>query len=570
MKPTEVLQKYWGYDAFRPLQEPIITHVTAGKDTVALLPTGGGKSICFQVPGLMMEGITIVISPLIALMQDQVKQLNDRGIGALAITSALKESEIDAAFDRCIYTDEIQFLYVSPERLATQMAEVRIKKMKLALIAVDEAHCISEWGYDFRPSYLNISKLRDWHPEVPIIALTASATKAAVEDIQQKLELKKGKKLFFSSFQRSNLAYFIHWEEDKLGTIERIAAKQGGSGIIYTRSRKGTERISNALNKRGFVCDFYHAGLSNEERQLKQESWTSGETPVIAATNAFGMGIDKPDVRFVVHLDIPDTLENYYQEAGRAGRDGNKAYGICLLTKSDLDRFHDKHQQAFPSKDDIKRSYDVVCDTLRLAVGSGKEEHHYIDLEQVCATHKINAFVMEQSLRFLEREDYLFFNAKDNAKSTLMITADHQTIRSLRDRSSNLEHVIEGLLRSYPRLFEEAVRINERLISIRAQRSKQQVVDVLQWMHESGYAEYHASQTLPSITFVHERVHTKNLRISHEHYTLRKRVHEEKYEAMLRYIENTSLCRSRTLSAYFGELDTKDCGICDVCLEQNA
>jgi ATP-dependent DNA helicase RecQ len=568
MKPTDVLKQYWGYEAFRPLQEPIIQHVTDGHDAIALLPTGGGKSICFQVPGLIREGLTIVISPLIALMQDQVQQLEARGIGALAITSAMKEQEIDAAFDRCIYQDDIQFLYLSPERLATRMAEVRIKKMKLALIAVDEAHCISEWGYDFRPSYLNIAKLREWQPEVPVIALTASATKQAVKDIEQRLELKKGKKLFFSSFQRSNLAYFIHWEEDKLGIIERIAEKQGGSGIIYTRSRLGTERISNALNKRGFTCDFYHAGLSNDERMEKQERWTSGAMPVIAATNAFGMGIDKPDVRFVIHLDIPDTLENYYQEAGRAGRDGKKAYGICLLTKSDLNRFHEKHQQAFPSKADIKKSYDLICDALQLAVGSGKDERHYIDLEQICLHHEVSPFVMEQSLRFLEREGYLFFQVKDLARSTLRFTAGHEAVRNLRSKDHKLDRVIEALLRSYPRLFEESVKISEWTLSIRAQCAKQQVIDTLKWMNETGYVEYHASQRLPSITFVHERVHTKNLSISHEHYTLRKKVHDEKYSSMLAYIENDSLCRSRALSAYFGELDTTDCGICDVCIEQ--
>lgn len=569
MEAIEVLEKYWGHTAFRPPQAEIIDHVVAGNDAIALLPTGGGKSICFQVPGLLLGGITLVISPLIALMKDQVGNLKSRGIAAAAITSEMSEQEIDAVLDRCVYDKEMRFLYLSPERLKSHMAEVRIKKMPVKLIAIDEAHCISEWGYDFRPAYLEIATVRQWFPEVPMIALTASATPQAVKDIELKLSLKTNKKLFSKSFSRENLAYFIRWEEDKIGIIKRIAEKQNGSGIIYMRSRKGTERVSAALSRTGLSSDFYHAGLDNRLRGERQQQWTAGKTKVIVATNAFGMGIDKPDVRFVIHLDIPETLENYYQEAGRGGRDGQKAYAISLLSPEDLLRFKEKRTQRFPSKDEIKQTYQAIADQLQLAIGSGKGEKHSLDMGLLVQRNKsLNHFIIEQSIAILEREGYLLLEGESYRRSRLKITASHEALKTLRERNARFNKVIEALVRSYPHLFEEEVSINEWLLAKRSGTSVESIEQDLNWLHEAGYLAFSPSSNLPSITFTEERLHPKSVHISSEHYELRKKVHLEKTRWMLRFIEDDSICRSRIISTYFGEANTNDCGICDVCIDR--
>jgi len=538
--------------------------VLEGKDTLALMPTGGGKSLCFQVPALALDGLCIVVSPLIALMKDQVEHLNQKGVKALAITSAYSYSQVDAMFDRCIYDSEVKFLYLSPERLSSEMAMARIPQMNVSLIAVDEAHCISEWGYDFRPAYLNISELRSMQPNAPVVALTASATPVVVEDIQEKLGFGE-QNVFRKSFYRENLSYWVAWEEDKFGVAERIARKHGGSGIIYMRSRKGTERITRELGERGMSIAFYHAGLDTEQRSERQLQWMRGDVQVIAATNAFGMGIDKPDVRFVIHMDIPDTLENYYQECGRAGRDGNRAFAVALLNKQNVEIFKEKLIQAFPTKEEIKHAYGVMCNSLQLAIGSAKEESFALDITSICQHYSLEPRKFIQCLKFLEREGYIVFKETSDTLSSLQFKVDNEALYQLKVSNEGMEPLIDGLLRSYSRLFEERSFISEWTLANRIRWPKDKVVNALIWLDKSGYITYQKASLLPTVLFLQERISPKNLRISQEHYDVRKQVVEQKAEAMLHYIESNSKCRSRLISEYFGEADTEDCGICDVC-----
>ena len=566
-KPHDILQKFWGFEEFRSLQLEIIESVLKGQDTLAILPTGGGKSICFQVPALIKEGICIVVSPLIALMKDQVDALNSKGIKALCATSEFDAKQIDAIFDRAIYDKEIKFLYLSPERLKTDLAKARIAQMNVSLLAVDEAHCISEWGYDFRPSYLEIAEIKHLIPNTPTIALTASATPLVVKDIQEKLLFKK-ENLFQKSFKRDNLSYYIDWDEDKLGKIERIAKKQKGSGIVYMRSRKGTERISRELKKRGLSIDYYHAGLDNEVRSEKQQRWMSGESQIIAATNAFGMGIDKPDVRFVIHVDIPDTLENYYQECGRGGRDGNKAFAVSVLGKKDISNYIEKSVQSFPSKDEIKRVYEAMSSFLRLAIGSGKDETFVLDIETMCKNYNLDIRQVILSLKFVEREGYILFNESSDYFSSVIFKASYEQVYNFRTSQHRLSWLVDALLRSYSRLFDETSSISEWTLAKRTKWSKDNVIKGLEWLHNSEYIIYNKASNLPKITFTCERLDKKNLSFSDAHYKLRKEVTQNKSEAMLHYVQSEAKCRSRMLLEYFGELDAENCGMCDYCLKQ--
>ncbi|GAB5540122.1 MAG: ATP-dependent DNA helicase RecQ [Salibacteraceae bacterium] len=564
---TEILKEYWGFDSFRSKQEAIIDSVISGKDTLALLPTGGGKSICFQVPAMMNEGICLVVSPLIALMKDQVEQLHKRNIKALCITSEYSHREVDAMFDRCIYDKAIKFLYVSPERLQTDLARTRIALMNVNLIAVDEAHCISEWGYDFRPSYLNIADIRPLHKKVPIIALTASATPPVIKDIQEKLSFKKGNVLS-QSFKRDNLAYFVDWDEQKLEKAERIARKLKGSGIIYARSRNGTERIARSLAKCGLKVNFYHAGLSSEERNKRQQDWSQGRIQIIVATNAFGMGIDKSNVRFVLHFDIPDTLENYYQECGRAGRDGKKAFTVALLTTKDVDFFEQKIKDAFPLKEDIKRVYNALGSYLNLATGSAKGESFPLDMDDFAKVYSFNLRLIRHSLKFLEREGYLTFQEQPQNSSYVRVLCDNEALYGVKLNTPKLEPLINGLLRSYARIFDESVRINEWNLAKSIRWPKDKVEKALHYLNQKEIIKYEPASNLPMVTYVHERIQARNVRISKEHYTLRKHVVLDKSEAMLHYLQTNSKCRSRMILEYFGETDAKNCGICDFCIEQ--
>jgi len=475
--PHEILEKFYGFKEFRPLQLEIIQSVLNNQDTLAILPTGGGKSICFQVPALIKEGICIVVSPLIALMKDQMDALNQRNIKALCATSEFDASQIDAIFDRAIFDKEVKFLYLSPERLKTDVAKARIAQMNVSILAVDEAHCISEWGYDFRPPYLEIAEVRPLIPNTPVIALTASATPLVRKDIQAKLQFRK-ENLFQKSFKRNNLAYYVDFDEDKLGKIERIARKQKGSGIVYMRSRKGTERISRELKKRGLSIDFYHAGLDNEIRAEKQQKWMRGECKIIAATNAFGMGIDKPDVRFVVHVDIPDTLENYYQECGRGGRDGHKAFAVSVLTEKDVSNYMEKSIQSFPSIYEIKRVYEAMSSFLRLATGSGKDETFVLDVEMMCEQYNLDVRQALLSMKFIEREGYIQFNETSDYYSSVIFKASYEQVYNFRNSNHKLAHLVDALLRSYSRLFEETSSISEWTLAKRTKWSKDRFVSV--------------------------------------------------------------------------------------------
>lgn len=562
--PKDILDQYWGFDQFRPKQEDIIKSVLDGKDTLALLPTGGGKSICFQIPAIAMDGICIVVSPIIALMKDQVANLKRREIQAMCITSENSYREVDAMFDRCIFGD-IKFLYLSPERLQSDIAKARIPQMKVNLIAVDEAHCISEWGYDFRPPYLKIADIRAFRPKVPVIALTASATPMVVDDIQEKLQFKKPN-VITKSFARENLAYFVEWDENKLAKAERIAKKLKGSGIIYTRSRKGTERITRELRKRGLNVDFYHAGLENEVRSQKQEDWMQGKTQIIAATNAFGMGIDKSNVRFVLHFDLPDTLENYYQECGRGGRDGKKAFAVTLLARKDMVRFREKLAQAFPEKSDINRVYTAIGNQLQLAIGSGKDERFPLDIETIANQYDLSERLIVQCIKFLEREEYVALDESRDRNSYLQVLCSNEELYNLKVQNIKLEPLINGLLRSYGRLFDEEVKISEWTLCQRIKWSKDRVIKGLDYMHQRELVKYTKATHLSTITYTKERLDSKNISISDEHYKLRKHVLIEKAEAMLNYAEFEGKCRSRMILEYFGEVDAADCGICDICV----
>ncbi|MEQ9188312.1 MAG: ATP-dependent DNA helicase RecQ [Cryomorphaceae bacterium] len=565
----DILNRYWGYEEFRPLQSEIIASTMAGRDTLALLPTGGGKSICFQVPAMLMPGICLVISPLIALMKDQVANLQKRGIKALSVTSELDASGLDAIFDRCIYEKDVKFLYLSPERLQTELAKKRIAQMNVNLLAVDEAHCISEWGYDFRPSYLDIAEIRPLMGGTPVLALTASATKVVVKDIQDRLSFEKHN-VFQKSFQRENLAYFVDWDEDKLGKIERIARKQQGSGIIYLRSRKGTERLCKALEQRGINADFYHAGVDSKVRSEKQERWMRGDTQIIIATNAFGMGIDKADVRFVIHCDLPDTLENYYQECGRAGRDGEKAYAIAVLAQKDVDAFDEKAKRAFPEKKAIKDVYNGMCSLLNLAIGSGKDETFPVNLELLGDRIGMDVKSLHHCLRILEQEGYIAMKERTFASSTVQVIAHHDAVYELRQKGDRGGEMLDALLRSYPRLFEEETSISEWNLAKRLKITKDMVVEMLGWLSNAGYISYQESSDLPRVTFSCERLAIKNVRLSDEHYRLRKRIVKEKAEAMRDYITSTHKCRSRLILEYFGEIDAPNCKVCDVCKNRAA
>ena len=562
--PKDILYQYWGFDQFRPKQEDIIKSVLVGKDTLALLPTGGGKSICFQIPAIAMEGICIVVSPLIALMKDQVANLKRREIQAMCITSENSYREVDAMFDRCIFGD-IKFLYLSPERLQSDIAKARIPQMKVNLIAVDEAHSISEWGYDFRPPYLKIADIRAFHPKAPVIALTASATPMVVRDIQEKLQFKKPN-IITNSFARENLAYFVEWDENKLAKAERIAKKLKGSGIIYTRSRKGTKPITRDRRKRGLNVDFYHAGLENEVRSQKQEDWMQDKTQIIAATNAFGMGIDKSNVRFVLHFDLPDTLENYYQECGRGGRDGKKAFAVTLLARKDMVRFREKLAQAFPEKSDINRVYTAIGNQLQLAIGSGKDERFPLDIETIANQYNLKERLIVQCIKFLEREEYVALDESRDRNSYLQVLCSNEELYNLKVQNIKLEPLINGLLRSYSRLFDEEVKISEWTLCQRIKWSKDRVIKGLDYMRQRELVKYTKATHLPTITYTKERLDSKTISISDEHYKLRKHVVIEKAGAILNYAEFDGKCRSRMILEYFGEVDAADCGICDICI----
>ena len=562
-KYREILLKLWGYDQFRPLQEDIIHSVAAGKDTLGLMPTGGGKSLTFQVYSLSAEGMCLVVTPLIALINDQVENLRSKGIKALAIYSGMSAREIEIACNNAVYGD-YKFLYVSPERLLSANFLEYLVRFNLNLITVDEAHCISQWGYDFRPSYLQIAAIRKFFPKVPVLALTATATNEVVDDIQEKL-LFQQKNLLKKSFVRENLTYLVRKKEDKLGYLAETVSKSKGSGIIYVRSRKKCHEIAELLKQQGVTADFYHAGLDPVLRKEKQNRWMKGDSRVMVATNAFGMGIDKPDVRFVLHLDLPDSLEAYFQEAGRAGRDGERSVALMIYNGTDKRRLHKMVTDAFPEQELIRAVYQALCDYLQIAVGTGKSGFYTFQPEDFARKFSFPATAVYHSLKLMEREGYLEYTDDPESSSRLYFLAHRDELYRIETGNKKLEELIGMLLRSYTGLFNDYVRVDEALLARRLNVTADELYQNLKALSQQKIIHYIPRREAPVVQFLTERVDQRRIRISPANYHDRKINYQRRVDAVIEYARSEERCRSVQLLAYFGERGSKSCGQCDVC-----
>ncbi|MBR3414017.1 MAG: RecQ family ATP-dependent DNA helicase [Bacteroidales bacterium] len=566
-KKKELLKKYWGYDTFRPLQEAIIDSVLQGNDTLALMPTGGGKSLCYQLPALMLDGLCLVVSPLIALMKDQVQQLNNRGIKAACIVSSCSSFEQSVILNHCLH-GKVKVLYVSPERLKQRVFIEHFRQMNVALLAVDEAHCISQWGYDFRPSYLEIAKIRAYHPDIPIIALTATATPLVVEDIQRQLMFSSHKQVLQSSFKRQNLAYMVFHEEEKLGRLFRIARNTGGSGIVYVRNRRRTREIASQLLSNGITATYYHAGLDAKERDTAQKRWMENVVNVIVATNAFGMGIDKPDVRFVVHMDIPNSLEAYFQEAGRAGRDGKKSYAVLLYNDNDLEVLQHNFEMSFPSRQLISNIYRAICNYYQLPIGSGEGCQFDFDQETLCSTYNFDVLEFYSACRFLEREGLIALPDREEAESKVFIPMSREEVYRFQVNQPRYSDLMEVMMRTYGGLFTDFTPISERLLGRRLYYDEKQIANMLRHMDALKAIVYKCKSDKPQITFTAPRIDSKDLYLSDSNYSQQKQYALEKMEAIKQYVLSSNGCRSQMLLDYFGEDDSEPCGICDLCIQQ--
>lgn len=565
MTIQEILKQYWNHQHFRPLQEEIISAVLEGKDALALLPTGGGKSVCFQVPAMAMDGICLVISPLIALMKDQVENLQAKGINATSIVSGMSRREIDIALDNCIYGD-VKFLYLSPERLLSELVQERIKYMKVNLIAVDEAHCISQWGYDFRPSYLHIAELRNLHPQVPILALTATATASVKVDIIEKLRLRQAV-TFQRSFERKNISYLVEYEENKLRRMLQVARGAKGSGIIYVRSRKDTFELAQFLNQNGLRADYYHAGLSADLRSIKQNNWKNNVTDIMVATNAFGMGIDKPDVRFVIHRDLPESLEAYYQEAGRAGRDEKRAYAVLLYNSADKVLMEKKFEASYPTLEEMKQVYHYLANYFQLAYGAGAGLSFDFDLKDFCSKFKLDAIKTLNALKFLEQDEYLSINESVFLPSRFRFEVMNEQLYNFQIQNPAWDPFIKVLLRSYGGAFDHYINIREFDISKRTGTTVQMIIDNLNQLQDFGVLNYLPQTDKPQITYLKPRQNGANMLISINYINERKQLYRDKMEAVFHYTE-AQKCRSQLLLTYFDEEDAPKCGLCDICLQE--
>ena len=561
----KILSEYWGYTGFRSLQEEIIRSVMQNKDTLALLPTGGGKSITFQVPALARDGICLVITPLISLMQDQVENLKLRKIRAIAIHSGLSKFELDVALDNCIYGD-YKFLYLSPERLSTDLFLKRLESMKVNLIAVDEAHCISQWGYDFRPSYLQIAKIREFLPGVPILALTATATPTVANDIQEKL-LFREKNMIRQTFERKNLIYLVRKTEDKTAYLMRILSRQPGCGIIYARNRKKTKEIAEFLISKGISAQFYHAGLDQKDRRLRQEQWTRGKVRVMVATNAFGMGIDKPDVRTVIHMDLPDSPEAYFQEAGRAGRDGKKAYAVLLYQPADRLSIEKSHGVRFPDLDLIKRVYQALGNYLEVLPGSGKGQVFDFDLMDFCSKFSFYSLSAFHALKHLERAGYIELTEDIDLPARVHFRVDRDELYKFQIVNEAYDGIIKLLLRVYSGMFSDFVRIDEHNLAGKAKVPVQTIVTVLSTLSNMGILYYIKPKKTPQIIFTAERLSDKSLLFPKKDYEEQESLTKMRMDTMIHYVSEDHRCRSQMLLMYFGEKDPFRCGQCDVCME---
>jgi ATP-dependent DNA helicase RecQ len=563
----KILQQYWGYDDFRPLQEQIVEDVYHGRDTLALMPTGGGKSITFQVPALAKEGICLVVTPLIALMKDQVENLKQRGIKAIAIYSGMSAHEMDIAFDNAIYGN-YKFLYLSPERLGTELFRVRVQKMNVNLFTVDEAHCISQWGYDFRPSYLQIAETRPLIPGVPVLAVTATATPQVAQDIMDKLHFKE-KNLLQKSFARKNLIYVVRQTEDKLKMMLKICHTIPGSGIVYVRNRKSTKDLADLLLKNHISADYYHAGLSAELRNKKQDNWKRGNTRVMVCTNAFGMGIDKPNVRAVIHMELPESIEAYFQEAGRGGRDEKNAYAVLLYNESDRLKMKQRFQIAFPPLEAIRKIYQDIYSYYNLPYEAGKGTTHNFNLIEFSTRYGVHSLTAYNALQCLQREGYLEITDELDNPTRIMLLMEHGELYNIQVANAALDQFIKTLLRLYSGLFSNYVNIDEQHIAKTKGITEGEVANFLLRLSQMQVIGYIPKKRTPLIIFNEERLHEKNLHISPENYQTRKQRYEQRMDAMLQYATLTTQCRSRQLLGYFGETGSQRCGRCDVCVSRN-
>lgn len=561
----ETLKKYWGYDDFRGIQREIIESIASGRDTLGLMPTGGGKSITFQVPALAGKGLCLVVTPLIALMKDQVAALRLRGIKATAVYSGMTQDEVTVALENCILGD-YKFLYVSPERLGSEFFLWKVQKMDVSLITVDEAHCISQWGYDFRPAYLKISEIRKLFPQAPVLALTATATPEVIDDIQRRLNFREPN-VFRMSFERKNLVYVVRHTEDKTGELLHILGSYGGSAIVYTRSRKKTGEIAHLLKDNGITALNYHAGLTRYDKDLRQKSWTEGETRVMAATNAFGMGIDKPDVRLVVHMEPPDSPEAYFQEAGRAGRDGNTAYAVTLYDTADRGKLMRRVSQNFPPISTIRDIYEKLAYFFELALGDGYNVTYDFDITEFCTRYHFFPETVESALKILTRAGYIFFSEEDDIHSRVVFMVARNELYRLNNTSPQSEAVIQAMLRNYGGIFTDYTFIDEQLLASRCGMTKEMVVEVLIGLSHQRIIHYIPHKRTPRITYLQRRVLQEELVIGRDVYELRKEAYINRIQAMLDYCEGKE-CHSRFLLEYFGEKDAKDCGRCDVCISR--
>ena len=568
MTYKEILKQYWNYDNFRGIQEEIIESIGKGHDTLGLMPTGGGKSITFQVPALAQPGLCLVITPLIALMKDQVRNLRDRGIKALAVYSGMTREEIVVALENCIFGD-YKFLYISPERLDTDIFRAKLRNMKINMITVDESHCISQWGYDFRPAYLKISEIRELLPTVPVLALTATATPEVVKDIQTKLGFREDSRIFRMSFERKNLAYIVRNTESKQEELLHILNSVSGSAIVYTRNRKRTREVAELLVNNEITATFYHAGLNNDVKDQRQRSWLSGESRVMVATNAFGMGIDKPDVRLVIHVDLPDSPEAYFQEAGRAGRDGQKAYAVLLYAKSDKATLSKRITDTFPDKEYIRKVYEDVNYYFQMAMGDGLGCTFAFNLDEFCRNFKHFPVQADSALKILTRAGYLEYTDEQDNASRILFTIHRDELYKLRETDPETEKLINVILRSYTGLFTDYAYINEDSLAIRSGLTRQRIYEILLMLTRRHILHYIPRKKTPYIIYTRERQEAGRLALTRDIYEERKESYITRIKAMTEYATAEDKCRSRMLLRYFGEKNEHNCGLCDVCLSKH-